>query len=65
MTGRQVGAGHRAEQAWRAEEVVGRPLHEGELGPRLMEAPRLPGPASPAQQLGWELWAIYIHQQIF
>ena len=26
-------------EVWRAEEVAGRPLHEGELGPRLMESP--------------------------
>lgn len=26
-------------EAWRAEEVSGRPLLEGELGPRLMESP--------------------------
>lgn len=38
---RQAGGGgaQGRTEAWRAEEVAGRPLHEGELGPRLMESP--------------------------
>ena len=31
-----VGVGHRTR---RAEETAGRPLHEGEFGPRLRESP--------------------------